>query len=152
MTSISIQVPKSLCVPQTAHEAWSTERPWRPPAAAKILVVEDDEDLRDGLTLWLRHQGFDAYSARDGAGGLRAIEEIEPDLMVLDLGLPRMHGFKVLHQLRHRPVAAPRTIVLTAASSDDVVQRAFSSGADEVLTKPANPERLLQIIDELLQP
>lgn len=148
MTSLAIQGRTKEVLPAI----WSAEQPWRPPSTVKLLVVEDDSDLREGLTVWLRHQGFEAYSACDGAAGLRAIEEIEPDVLVLDLGLPRMHGFKVLHQLRHRAITPPSTIVLTAASSPDVAARALHSGADEVLCKPADPQRLLQVIDNLLHP
>lgn len=148
MTSLAMPIAGLPELPST----WSLEQPWRPPTTARVLIVEDDADLRNGLTLWLRHQGYDTYSAGDGAAGLRAIEEVEPDVLVLDLGLPRMHGFKVLHQLRHRAISPPRTLVLTAASSPDIAARALQSGADEVMQKPAEPKALLRRIDELLHP
>ncbi|MGE3174009.1 MAG: response regulator transcription factor [Planctomycetota bacterium] len=130
---------------------WNAERPWRPTSLARVLIVEDDADLRRGLGLWLRHQGFDVTAVGDGAAGLGAVEQHEPDILLLDLGLPRMHGFKVLHQLRHRSVAAPRTIVLTAAGGEGIRERALHSGADALLHKPVDNARLLQTIDDLLR-
>jgi DNA-binding response OmpR family regulator len=100
-----------------------------------ILVVEDDATLVLGLEINLRAEGFRVLSARDGQTGLRMGLEQNPDLAVLDLGLPGMDGLDVLAEWRRRGRELP-VIVLTARATLDDKVLGLGQGADDYLTKP----------------
>jgi two-component system, OmpR family, response regulator MprA len=116
----------------------------------RILVVEDDRSVRDALDRALRAQGMEVVTAGDGLAALRAVAAHDPDLVVLDLGLPGMDGLAVCRRLRadgdERPV-----LVLTAR--DGVADRVtgLDVGADDYLVKPFALEELLARIRALLR-
>lgn len=127
----------------------SSVRPWRATSAPRVLIVEDDRDVQEGWRVFLRHQGYDVLSADDGATGLALVENEEPDIVLLDLGLPGMNGLKFLHEVRMRGLPA-KVVVVTAMSSPEVDRRAFSHGAGAVVGKPTTPHRLVSVIEHLL--
>jgi two-component system, OmpR family, KDP operon response regulator KdpE len=107
----------------------------------RILVVDDDRALLRALTIGLRAQGYDVLPAADGRSALDACREDEPDLMILDLGLPDLSGLQVLRELREwsqLPV-----IVLSARSGSRDKVTALDLGADDYVTKPFSVEELL---------
>jgi DNA-binding response OmpR family regulator len=122
---------------------------WAAPSAPNVLIVEDDHDLQEGWSVFLRHRGYGVQTALDGCTGLKAIEQDEPDIVLLDLGLPGMHGFKVLHEVRMRRQDA-RILVVTAESSPEADARARRLGAAAVLCKPVDPRALCATIQDLL--
>ncbi|HET7027742.1 MAG TPA: response regulator, partial [Candidatus Limnocylindrales bacterium] len=91
--------------------------------SARILVVEDDASIRLLLTTLLEREGFDIVAATDGEAALRSVVEHEPDVVVLDVGLPRLDGLEVTRRLRaNRATRTLPVILLTArASIDDMV-------------------------------
>lgn len=123
--------------------------PWRTPGTPNVLIIEDDQDLQEGWSVFLRHHGYDVSASLDGSTGLEAIEQTVPDVVLLDLGLPGMHGFKVLHEVRMRGHDV-KVIVVTAESSPKNDVRALRQGAARVLQKPVNPHTLVAAIDRLL--
>lgn len=123
--------------------------PWRATTAPQILIVEDDPDVHDGWALFLRHHGYDVSSTDNGPRGLELIDTEEPDVVILDLGLPGMHGFKILHEMRMLGLSA-RVIVVSATVSADVERRAYALGAAAVLPKPVNMHYLVSITEDLL--
>ena len=119
----------------------------------KILIVDDDPDLRKALRLRLRANNFDTVHAGDGYSAIAVTQKEHPDLIILDLGPPAGDGFVVLERLQdsdelsHIPV-----IVLTARDTEANQQRALKLGAVALFNKPADNNELLQTIRFSLAP
>jgi len=108
----------------------------------KILVVEDERNIVDILTFNLQREGYDTLEALDGAAGLRLALEQDPDLILLDLMLPKMDGFQVCRTLRERGRATP-IIMLTAREEETDKVLGLELGADDYITKPFSMRELL---------
>jgi DNA-binding response OmpR family regulator len=106
----------------------------------KILLVDDDTDLLDVTAYALRREGFNVIVATDGTQALRRWQSDEPDLILLDVGMPRMSGFEVCRKIRQ--VASTPIIMLTAASDEEHVVQGFRHGADDYVVKPFSPKQL----------
>ena len=124
----------------------------------KILVVEDERNIVDILTFNLAREGYETLEALDGAAGLRLALEQDPDLILLDLMLPRMDGFEVCRRLREQGRATP-IIMLTAREEETDKVLGLELGADDYITKPFSMRELLARVksnirrtDMLLQP
>jgi two-component system OmpR family response regulator len=119
---------------------------------SEILVVDDDPDIRAMVVFALEDAGFKLREASDGESALAAIEEKAPDLVVLDLMMPNVDGFGVLRTRRQRALA-PQTkfLVLTAKTAERDFVRGWELGADEYLTKPFDPDKLIQKVKDLLR-
>lgn len=114
-----------------------------------ILVVDDDEHIRELATLYLEKEGFLVLSARDGASAVDAIARDEPSLVVLDLMLPGMSGYDVCKRVRAEnnvPI-----IMLTARDEDVDKIVGLELGADDYITKPFNPRELVARVKALLR-
>jgi DNA-binding response OmpR family regulator len=120
------------------------------PEGEKILVVEDDRSLREGLAMNLKASGYRVVTAKDGSEGLAAAFDEAPDLVILDLMLPKMNGLEILQEMRQRRVETP---VLILSARDRVVQKleGFEIGADDYLAKPFDLRELLARVDALLR-
>jgi DNA-binding response OmpR family regulator len=110
----------------------------------RILLVEDEEAMIAGLEYALGKEGFEVVTARDGEAGIAAARDAarRPDLVLLDLMLPKRSGFEVLQALRQAGVQAP-VIVLTAKGQEADKVRGFDLGADDYVTKPFGLAELL---------
>jgi DNA-binding response OmpR family regulator len=115
----------------------------------RVLVVEDDESIADVLRRSLRAEGHEVMSAGDGAEALTLAEQFVPDLVVLDLGLPRLDGLEVCRRLRAES-DVPILILTARTETDDRVQ-GLDSGADDYLPKPFEREELLARIRALMR-
>jgi len=121
------------------------------PAAKRVLLVEDEEALRRVMKDLLEREGFVVYEANDGVIALDEIDRLAPDLVVLDLNLPRLDGYGVLSHLRARPATAKLpVIVLTAKGDEDSEVRVFEYGASDYLTKPFRARALSARIHSLI--
>jgi DNA-binding response OmpR family regulator len=117
----------------------------------RVLVIDDEADVRLLYRVNLRHAGFEVLEADDGERGIEAAFEHLPDAVVLDLMMPQTDGFEVLRALRSHPDAAEvPVLVLTADARSDDHRRCFELGADDVLTKPFAPEALTEGISKVL--
>ena len=117
-----------------------------------ILLVEDEEPLRRMLRELLEREGYNVAEAGDGVTALDEIDRIAPDVIVLDLNLPRLDGYGVLSHLRARPqTAGIPVIVLTAQGDEDSEERVFEYGANDFLTKPFRPRALSARLRSLLK-
>ena len=107
----------------------------------KALVVDDDRVLADLTAFALRRAGFDVIQAFDGETALRRWEAEQPDLIILDVNLPRVDGFTVCRRIR--AVAATPIIMLTVRDKEDDIVRGLNLGADDYMAKPFSPRQLV---------
>jgi DNA-binding response OmpR family regulator len=115
----------------------------------RVLVVEDDEDIADVLRRSLRNEGYDVRTSGDGVDALEVAAGFIPDLVVLDLGLPRLDGVEVCRRLREDSDVP--ILMLTARSETEDRVDGLDSGADDYLVKPFERKELLARIRALLR-
>jgi DNA-binding response OmpR family regulator len=115
-----------------------------------VLLIEDNEDLAFGLRTALENEGFSVTLAGDGATGLALVKANPPDLIILDLMLPAMDGYRVLRSLRSAGIDAP-VLVLTAKGEEANKVQAFSLGGDDYVTKPFGVLELIARVRALLR-
>jgi two-component system, OmpR family, response regulator RpaA len=111
----------------------------RPSESPAVIVIDDDADARRIYSEYLRAKGFTVFTAPDGRTGLTKTMELLPDVIVLDLAMPKVDGWTVLKQVRESSLTAPIPVVVLTAVTD-VRDEAFYAGADAYLTKPCPPE------------
>jgi DNA-binding response OmpR family regulator len=117
----------------------------------KILVVEDDADVRLGYHILLKAHHYDTFFAADSAAALSEARKTKPDLIILDLGLPAGDGFLVMERFRSiPPLAMIPVIVVSGRDVHANKDRALKAGATAFLQKPWNDDELLAIIGEQL--
>jgi DNA-binding response OmpR family regulator len=116
----------------------------------RVLIVEDNRDLAFGLRNNLEIEGYAVEVASDGPAGLAAARRASPDLVVLDLMLPGMDGYRVLRQLREEGLAMP-VLILTARGEETDKVLGFRLGADDYVTKPFGVLELLARVEALLR-
>ena len=116
-----------------------------------VLIVDDDPFIRKLIATTLEDvAGFELAEAEDGVVAVEVAEREPPELVFLDLDMPRMDGLEVCRRLRADPATASATIVvLTAAAGDAAEREAEGAGADLFLTKPFSPLELLRLVHEL---
>ena len=118
-----------------------------------ILVVDDNYAMARAVTFLFKKAGYDCSIAGDGLEALASIETKIPDLVVLDLQMPRMDGLETCRRIRERPDCEDLyVIVVTALGDDEDIRRAHEAGANECLLKPLNPPELLTLAEEMLRP
>lgn len=108
----------------------------------RILVIEDDRELLHGLRVNLEGNGFEVVTARNGEQGVLEAVRHTPDVIILDLMMPKLSGFEVCRQLRERGHQVP-IVILTARDQERDKIRGFGLGADDYLTKPFSIQELL---------
>ena len=119
----------------------------------RILVVEDEDNLRELVRCRLEANGYEVAVAENGYKALVAVRDFRPNLVILDLMLPKMDGYSVCRMLKSGGGEQTVPIILfTARSSDDDRQHGLDMGADAYVSKPFDPPVLLGTIDELLNP
>lgn len=118
----------------------------------RVLVVEDSAVIQRLISVCLRPAGVEVDTRDDGPTGLEAALEDPPDLLILDVGLPRMDGWEVLDRIRSDPRTGElRVLVLTAHAQEETRERADRGGADAFLTKPFRPDDLRTVALGLLR-
>jgi DNA-binding response OmpR family regulator len=115
----------------------------------RVLIVDDDPKVCDTLDRYLSHAGYATTSALDGAKALELVQTFAPDLVVLDLMLPRVSGLEVCRLLRE--TSSVPIIMLTAKTTEHDKLTGLSLGADDYLTKPFSPRELVARVDAVLR-
>jgi len=124
--------------------------PARPPAIRRrVLIVEDNDDVRQMLKILLEHEGHEVFEAVDGTEGVRAASRLRPDLALVDLGLPILDGYEVARFIRRQDYQPQRLVALTGYGQKADRERALSAGFDDHLVKPIDPERLAELLQHL---
>ena len=115
--------------------------------AKKVLVVEDYQEYRVVIQHVLTPKGFEVFEAKDGEAGLRAAKEHKPDVIILDLGLPKMSGVEVLEELMKDPeLAKIHVIVATANDDEESIRTVTRLGVTNYLTKPYTPGEIMEAV------
>lgn len=117
----------------------------------RVLVVDDDAQFLEATRTMLEEHGYEVFTAQDGSQGLMRAERESPDLIVLDVMMPRRSGFGVLEHLGHRGPSGPRIVVVTANEESRHEEIARAKGADAFLKKPFEMRELLSAVDSLLK-
>ena len=117
---------------------------------AKILFADDEARLRSAMHIILTEAGYEVCEARDGMQAVDVFDRVSPDLVILDVMMPRLDGFETCAALRQRSAGVP---VLFLSAKGDISDKkvGFHSGADDYLTKPFNPEELVLHVGALLR-
>ncbi len=119
---------------------------------AKVLLVDDEEDILDLLEYNLSKEGFDVYTAGNGLEGVNKAKEIKPDLILLDVMMPEMDGIEACDEIRKIPALNDTIIAFLTARGEDYSQIAgYDVGADDYITKPIKPKVLVSKIKGLLR-
>ena len=115
-----------------------------------VLVVDDNKDAADSLCMLLRLWGYDCRVAYDGAAGLRAACDYQPDCLLLDIAMPGLDGFGLARAVRAQPgLERAKLIALTAYSDEEYVRSSREAGFDLHLVKPTDPFEIKRLTDML---
>ena len=117
-----------------------------------ILIVEDEAEIAQLITLYLEKEGFTFHSCRDGLTALRQFQAIAPDLIILDLMLPQLDGLEVCARIRQAPGPKDPYILMLTAKGEELDRIVgLSTGADDYMTKPFSPRELVARVRALLR-
>lgn len=118
----------------------------------KILLVDDEPDILAFLRYNLQKEGYEVFTANDGAEGLKLAEQLRPHLVILDIMMPKMDGVEVCRQLRNNPDTSHTLIAFLTARDEDYSQiAALDIGGDDYITKPIRPRVFISRIKALLR-
>ncbi len=139
------------------HDGITREKTRRPATLTRVtlelgrvLVVDDDEVIRRLIEVNLALEGFDVSTAVDGQDCLEKVTEIAPDVITLDVMMPRLDGWETAVQLRKSPDTAHiKVVLITARAQEDDKNHGRRVGADAYLTKPFDPNEMIRIVREL---
>jgi DNA-binding response OmpR family regulator len=116
----------------------------------RVLVVDDDEVIRQLIAVNLQLEGFEVATAVDGQDCLDHVQEIAPDVITLDVMMPRLDGWETAVQLRKTVETAHiKVVLITARAQEDDIARGTNVGADAYLTKPFDPGEMIRVVREL---
>ncbi len=118
----------------------------------RILVIDDDEQIREIISFALSHNGYKVTLADNGQRLPELLEQSTPDLIILDVMMPGQNGYSLFGQLRQNPSTRTTPIIIMTAHDEDIYERISKDlGASEHITKPFHPLLLVERVQELLQ-
>jgi CheY-like chemotaxis protein len=116
----------------------------------RVLVVDDDDVIRQLITVNLELEGFEVETAHDGQDCLDKVKKVAPDVVTLDIMMPRLDGWETATRLREDPeTAALKVVLLSARAQEADLQRGSRIGVDAYLTKPLDPDELIYVVRRL---
>lgn len=119
-------------------------------AMKKILIIDDDVTALDIVDYLFEDKGFDVERRADGQSALDSIDEDLPDIILIDLMMPRMNGQECVRQLRQKGISVP-IVAFTALDDPEVHQEAMDAGCNMVLTKPCKPDALVKHVSSFIE-
>ena len=138
--------------PLTSSSSERISRDSKPAGERRILIVDDEPFILKSLTFVLRKEGFLVDSATNGMEAKEKIEQQRPNIVFLDIMMPKMNGLEVCQWLRQDPVLKETyVIILTAKGQEADREKGLKIGADEYMTKPFSPSHVVNRIKELLK-
>ena len=117
----------------------------------KVLIVDDEPNIVISLEFLMRQRGYETRVARDGDEALVEVERFKPDLVLLDVMLPRRDGFEVCQKLRADGWSDLKIVMLTAKGRDVEIEKGLALGADTYVTKPFSTAELVARVGEMLE-
>jgi len=121
-----------------------------PKTAKRILIIDDDQEITESMRLTLEMRGYEVFNATDGNQGLLMTEQKKPDLIILDMMMPKRSGFLVLENLRRSLPIPIRVIMITANEGNRHKAYAETLGVDDYIRKPFPMDRLLASVKRLI--
>ena len=119
--------------------------------AKSVLIVDDESYIVKSLSFVMKNAGFDTGSAGDGEEALKKVDEMVPDLVILDVMMPKLDGFEVCKAIRANPAwSSIKIIMLTAKGRDSEREKGLALGADDYLTKPFSTRDILKRVQEMM--
>lgn len=118
--------------------------------AVRILIVDDEPNIVVSLEFLMRQKGYETQVARDGEEALAAVESFRPDLVLLDVNVPRRDGFEVCQKLRADGWTELKIVMLTAKGRDIEIEKGLALGADAYVTKPFSTRDLVARVAAML--
>ena len=123
-----------------------------PPRAFRVLIADDDPQSVELLEAYLSDSGYEIQTAADGEETLAKVQAWQPDLILLDIMMPKISGFEVCKRLRANPATRSIAVLMvTALDQQSDIERAVEAGTDDFVTKPINKKQLLQMVRALLE-
>lgn len=118
---------------------------------AKILIAEDERDIRDLVAFTLRFAGYEVFAAANGEEAVKMAPEVNPDLILMDVRMPRMTGYEACKVMKQNPDLKDIPVVfLSAKGQENEIQQGLDAGAEEYLLKPFAPDQLTSHIKAIL--
>ena len=118
----------------------------------RILVAEDERDIRELIGFTLRYAGFEVELATNGEEAVEKAPQVQPDLIMLDVRMPRMTGYEACRVLKENPVTAEIPVVFLSAKGQEVeIEQGLASGALEYIVKPFAPDDLANQVRDILK-
>src|SRR5690349_6620661 len=122
------------------------------PTPKKILIADDEPDILEILSYTLSKEGYQIVTAKDGDDALAKAKLAKPDLIILDIMMPKKNGVEVCELLRAKPAFKDTLIIFLTALSDDSSQvKGLETGADDFISKPVSPKVLLSKVNSLFR-
>jgi DNA-binding response OmpR family regulator len=121
-------------------------------SAKRVLIVDDDNEIVESVKFALEQRGYQVLVARDGNQGLSMAEREDPDLVILDMMMPKRSGFLVLEKLRRSRPVPLRVVMITANEGSRHKAYAEMLGVDDYIRKPFAMDRLMESVEKLLEP
>jgi CheY-like chemotaxis protein len=119
---------------------------------AKILIAEDERDIRDLITFTLRFAGHEVTAASDGVEAVEQVEKVMPDLIMLDVRMPKMTGYEACERIKSQDATKHIPVVFLSAKGQDTEVRAgLEVGATDYILKPFAPDKLTERVSEILK-
>jgi len=121
------------------------------PQKKKLLIIDDEELIRKMVALWFEREGFFVLTADNGTEGLRLAIQEKPDVVLLDIMMPGLHGFEVCRKIREQPQLSNTIVIMTSGKSyKPDIDKAKELGANDYLIKPTDAGNLLSVVNRHL--
>ncbi|MGA5330513.1 response regulator [Streptomyces griseoincarnatus] len=121
-----------------------------PSTSGRVLVVDDNKVIRQLIRVNLELEGIEVVTAADGAECLEVVQQVRPDLITLDVVMPRLNGLRTAARLRSDPRTAGIPLVIVSACSQHEVESGLDVGVDAFLAKPFEPQELVRVVQSLV--
>ncbi len=119
--------------------------------AIKVLVIDDSNTIRRSAELFLRQAGYEVILAEDGFDALAKISDHQPQVIFVDIMMPRLDGYQTAEQLRaHSETRDIPIVFLSAKAQQSDIEKGHQAGVDEYLTKPFDPSELIEVVERLV--
>jgi CheY-like chemotaxis protein len=117
---------------------------------ARVLVVDDDAVIRQLIVINLEMEGFEVFTAEDGLDAIDRVKELKPDVVTLDIMMPRLDGWETAARLNADPeTAGVKVVLLSARAQEADLRKGHGLGVDAYLTKPFDPDELIETVRRL---